>query len=99
MPTRTAVVDASDKLVYPVAHTLPQTFTAATRAAVAPTSAQQFAFETDTGIFYKATGTDAGDWAAVAGGLTTALSADESYIGFYNNGVFVGKVALSAGPL
>lgn len=100
MPTHAVAVNESNEVVYPANSMLVQTFTAATKAATAPRSATQFGFETDTGTFYKATGTSAGNWSAIAGGLVTALSGDGSYVGFYNGaGEYLGKVALSTGAL
>lgn len=98
--TITVVVDEdTNQVAYPEGYGLVRLFTSTTRAATVPAVATELGYETDTGIFYKATGTTAGAWSATAGGLRAVLSGDGSYVGFYDGATYKGKAALSAGDL
>lgn len=93
MAVRTVVVDEDNRVVYPVGFALVQEFTSATRAATVPAAEEQLGYETDTGLLYKATGTDAGDWQATAGGLRLAMSGD-SYVEVFDGGTSKGRIQL-----
>lgn len=98
--TITVVVnEETNQVAYPSGYGLIRLFTAATRATTAPAVATEIGYETDTGIFYKATGTSAGNWSATAGGLRAVISGDGSYVGFYDGDTYKGKAQLSAGDL
>jgi uncharacterized cupin superfamily protein len=93
MATRAVVVNESNQVVFPPSFMMVQTFTAATKAATAPVSITQVGYETDTGTLYKATGIDAGDWEANAGGLRLVMSGD-SYVAVMDGDTEVGRIAL-----
>jgi hypothetical protein len=74
--TKTVSVDPDGAVVFPAARQLVQVFTSATKATTAPLAAGQLAWETDTGLIYRATGAAAGNWSAA----TTAAIVDGTIV-------------------
>jgi hypothetical protein len=62
--TATVVIGQEQTIVFPSDRMMPQTFTNATRATTVPIMVGVLGWEADTGKFFIADGTDAGDWSA-----------------------------------
>lgn len=67
--TKAVTVDpGTSAVVYPPTTQFLQTFPSASRTGTVPRSADQVGYETDTHLFYRATGTAAGNWTVITAG-------------------------------
>jgi len=80
--TESVTVTTAGVIAFPAGRQLVQTFTAATKAATVPVATGQVGWETDTGVFYRATGTSAGNWTAISGGGGSSTLAGMSDVNF-----------------